>query len=163
MERCHGLCDQFLWSRQRFTTIQEVREAYPYFLHQLRQDYAVPGHSQVTPAELRQQLADRRVRSLSRSWSWTEGGKLPLVAGTVHCVRLTDTQARLSAFGRNYTLDDSYRRSYIRASLAVAEQRLRFFFQESSEDEPQLVATRPFELPERVHPYDPGLAENLLL
>lgn len=163
MERCHGLCDQFFWSRHQFATVQEVREHYPDFLQQLRQDYDVPGRPKFTPAQLRQQLEDRRVRSLQSNLAWSEGMTLPLVEGTVHCVRLTDTQARLSAFGRSFTLDTEYRRSYIRASLAVVEQCLRFYFQESPEDDPQLIVTRSFELPERVRPYDPTLAESLLL
>ena len=49
-----------------------------------------------------------------------------------------------SAFGRSFTLDTEHRCSYIRASLAVAEQRLRFYFQESPEDALQLIATRSF-------------------
>lgn len=163
MERCHGLCDQFFWSRHQFESVQEVQEHYPDFLHQLRQDYEVPGHPGIAPTQLRQKLEDQRVRSLNATWTWTEGKKLPLVTGTVHCVRSTDTQARLSAFGRSFTLDIAYRRSYIRTSLTVAEQRLRFYFQESPEDAPQLIDTRPFELPESVRPYDPKLAENLLL
>lgn len=85
---------------------------------------------------------------------------MPLVAGTVHCVRLTDTQARLSAFGQSFTLDPKYRRSYIRASLSVAEQRLRFYFQETAKADAQLVATRSFQLPGEVHPYTPTLASN---
>jgi hypothetical protein len=85
------------------------------------------------------------------------------MAGTVHCVRLTDTQARLSAFGRGFTLDEAYRRSYVRATLQVAEQHLRFFYQESPEEEPQLIDERPFELADPVRPYDPTLAEDLLL
>lgn len=141
----------------------EVQDHYPDFLHQLRHDYEVPDYPGLTPAQLRQQLQDQRVCSLPRSWSWTEGDTLPVVAGTVHCVRLTDTQARLSAFGRSFTLAEDYRRSYIRASLAVAEQQLRFFFQESPEEDPQLVEVRPFELSERVHPYNRNLAEDLLL
>lgn len=163
MERCHGLCDQFFWSRHQFATVQDVREHYPDFLQQLRQAYQVPDQPEFTPTQLRQQLEDRRVRSLQPNWAWSEGMTLPLVEGTVHCVRLTDTQARLSAFGRSFTLEAEYRRSYIRASLAVAEQRLRFYFQESSEDDPQLIDTRPFELPESVRPYDPAHADNLLL
>jgi hypothetical protein len=163
VERCHGLCDQFFWSRHQFATVQDVREHYPDFLHQLRHDYEVPDQPEVTPLQLRQQLEDQRVRSLKPNWAWSEGLTLPLVKGLVHCVRATDTQARLSAFGHSFTLDAEYRRSYIRASLAVAEQRLRFYFQEAPEEDPQLIDTRPFELPERVQPYDPTLAEKMLL
>ena len=163
MERCHGLCDQFFWSRHQFATVQEVRAQYPEFLHQMRYAYEVPGHPGITPAQLRQQYTDQRIRSLNPNWTWKEGRKLPLVAGTVHCVRLTDTQGRLSAFGRSFTLESTYRHSYIRASLAVAEQRLRFFFQESAEDAPQLVDSRLFELPSAVRSYDSALADDLLL
>jgi hypothetical protein len=163
VERCHGLCDQFFWSRHQFATVQEVQEHYPDFLQQLRHDYEVPDQPGVTPTQLRQQLEDQRVRSLKPSWAWSEGLTLPLVEGTVHCIRATDTQARLSAFGRSFTLDAEHRRSYIRASLAVAEQRLRFYFQEAPEEDPQLIDTRPFELPERVQSYDPTLAEKMLL
>jgi hypothetical protein len=156
------LCDQFFWSRHQFATVPDVREHYPDFLQQLRQDYEVPDQPGVAPLQLRQQLVDQRVRSLKSHWAWSEGMSLPLVEGTVHCVRLTDTQARLSALGRSFTLETEYRRTYVRASLSVAEQCLRFYFQEAPDDVPQLIDTRPFELPESVQPYDPTLAEDLL-
>jgi hypothetical protein len=66
------------------------------------------------------------------------------------------------ALGRSFTLEAEYRRTYVRASLSVAEQCLRFYFQEAPDDVPQLIDTRPFELPESVQPYDPTLAEDLL-
>lgn len=163
MERCHGLCDQFFWSRHRFASVEEVREHYPAFLRQIRQAYEVPGHPGVSPKQLRQQLEDGRVRSLSPNWAWEPGDSLPLVAGTVHCIRLTDTQARLTAFGRSFTLDEAYRRSYVRATLQVAEQHVQFSFQEAPEEELRLIDERPFELADPVRPYDPALAEDLLL
>lgn len=143
--------------------MQEVRQQYPDFLRAIRQDYEVPDQPGVTPAQLCQRLEDHSVRSGNANWTWTEGGQLPLVAGTVHCVRLTDTQARLSAFGRSFTLDSAYRRSYIRAILSVEEQRLRFFFQESAETEPLQIDDQPFQLPDAVRAYDAELADELLL
>ena len=163
MERCHGLCDQFFWSRHHFESPQEVREHYPDFLHQMRQDYEVSGYPGMTPRQLRRQLRDVRVRSLDPDGTWTEGDKLPLVEGTVHCVRVTDTQARLSAFGQTFALTPEFRRAYIRASLSVAEQRLRFFFQDTADAEPQLIDMRPFNLPDPVRPYAPALAQEALL
>jgi hypothetical protein len=129
----------------------------------MRYAYEVPNQPGVTPSQLRQQLNDHRVRSLSRNLDWSEGRELPLIAGTVHCVRLIDTHACLSAFGRTFTLESTYRRSYIRASLAVAEQRISFFFQESPEEDPILIDVRSFQLPEAVRSYDPNLAQDLLL
>jgi hypothetical protein len=163
VERCHGLCNQFFWSRHHFATVPDVRKPYPDFLRQIRHDYEVPEHPGMTPAQLRQQLSEHRVHLVNPDWHWTEGGDVPLVAGTVHCVRLTDTQARLSAFGRSFALDTDYRHSYVRATLSVAEQCLRFFFQESEVDDPQLIAAQPFDLPDPIHTYDPDLAETLLL
>jgi hypothetical protein len=78
-------------------------------------------------------------------------------------MRLTDSQARLSAFGRDFRLEDTYRHTYIRATLQVAQQQLQFFFQESAEHEPQLIDKEPFSLADEVLPYDPNLLHDLLL
>jgi hypothetical protein len=125
--------------------------------------YTVADQDGATPAHLRQQLPDQRIRSLQEDVHWTGSKSLPLVDGKVHCMRLTDNQARLSAFGRDFKLEGAYRHTYVRATLPVARQQLRFFFQESAEHEPQLIDTAPFPLEDEVLPNDPNLLHDLLL
>jgi len=71
---------------------------------------------------------------------------LPLVTGRVHCLRRTDSQARLQVLGRYFTLDAKYRRSYVRAILTVADQQVAFYYQETADQEPELINTQPFPL-----------------
>jgi hypothetical protein len=125
--------------------------------------YTVSNREGATPDQLRHHLPDQRIRSLPENAHWTTGKSLPLVEGKVHCMRLTDNQARLCAFGQDFKLEDPYRHTYIRATLQVAQQQLQFFFQESAEHEPQLIDRKPFSLADEVLPYDPNLLHDLLL
>jgi hypothetical protein len=125
--------------------------------------YAVPDQGPATPEQVRQRLADHRVRSLPDQSHWTPGASLPLTDGRVHCVRLTDHHAFMSAFGCEFELPKAYRHAYVRATLHVADQQLHFFFQESPDHKPEHIDTRAFTLPDEVIPYDASLIQDVLL
>jgi hypothetical protein len=50
-----------------------------------------------------------------------------------------------------------YRRSYVRATLTVADQQVAFYYQEAADQESELVDMRPFPLSEPVEPWDASL------
>ena len=162
VERFHGLCDQFFWTRHHFSNAADVATHYPVFLQEFREGYCPERLEGRTPAEVRQALPDGRVRSLPAYVIWTPGRSLPLVTGRVHCVRRTDSRGRLSVLRRHFTLGLEYRHTYIRVTLEVADQQVAFYYQASAEQAPQLVATEPFSLPEPIEAFDPSLPMQYL-
>ena len=157
VERFHGLCDQFFWTRHHFAHPAEIAQPYGEFLLAFREEHRPESLAGQTPAQCRQTLPDGRVATLPQGLTWTVGGSLPLVTGRVHCLRRTDSQGRLQVLGRYFTLDPKYRRSYIRATLTVADQQVAFYYQEAADQEPGLVGTRPFPLPGPIEPWDASL------
>lgn len=162
VERFHGLCDQFFWTRHRFTDTANVAQHYPAFLQAFREEYAPERLAGRTPIEARQALPDGRVYTLPEDFTWTPGQSLPLVAGRVNCVRCTDSQGRLSVLGRYFALGPEYRHTYIRATLMVVDQRVAFYYQEAPNEEPELVSTQPFPLHDAVESWDASLIMNHL-
>jgi hypothetical protein len=163
VERFHGLCDQFFWTRRHFSDTVAVSRHYPAFLRAFRENYAVQRLPDQTPAQARQTLLDVRVRTLAKDLKWQAGRSLPLVSGQVHCVRRTDSHGRLSVLGQFFTLQKKYRLAYIRATLAVADQQVTFYYQETQEQEPELVSTQHFPLPADAIPWDASLAAKYLV
>lgn len=157
VERFHGLCDQFFWTRHHFANMAQITQPYAAFLQSFREAYSSEPLAGQTPIQLRQTLADGRVATLPQGLVWTAGKSLPLVTGRVHCLRRTDSQARLETLGQYFTLDPKYRRSYIRATLTVADQQVAFFYQAAPDQEPELVGARSFPLPGPVEPWDASL------
>jgi len=49
VERFHGECGQFFWSRQQFESVSRVREAYPDFLDYFRNHRQLPAIQGRTP------------------------------------------------------------------------------------------------------------------
>ena len=86
-ERFHGECDQFFWSRKRFETVPQVRTAYPDFLGYFRHQRQLPAIQNHTPAEMRASWPDVSVRLLPPDFCLHQRRRLPIVAGTIHCVR----------------------------------------------------------------------------
>jgi putative transposase len=162
VERFHGLCDQFFWSRHRFSDPTDVACHYPAFLETFRERYRAERLAHQTPADARQTLPDNRVGTLPEGLAWTPGRSVPLVAGRVHCVRQTDRYGRLEVLRRHFALGSQYRHAYIRATLTVAEQQVAFYYQETADAEPELVSTQPFPLPNPVQPWEPSLITKYL-
>jgi hypothetical protein len=140
-----------------------VSRRYPVFLREFQENYASRRLAGQTPTQARRSLPDVRVRTLSQDLKWQAGRSLPLVSGQVHCVRRTDSHARLSVLGRFFTLQKRYRLAYIRATLTVADQQVAFYYRETQEQEPELVSTQPFPLPADAIPWDASLAAKYLV
>jgi hypothetical protein len=157
VERFHGLCDQFFWTRHHFTNVTEIVPPYEAFLQTFREKYVPEPLGEQTPAQLRQALPDGRVATLPQDLIWTAGRSLPLVTGRVHCLRRTDSRAHLEVLGQHFVLEPKYRRSYIRATLTVATQQMAFYYQPAPDQEPELVGTQPFPLPGPIVPWDASL------
>lgn len=157
VERFHGLCDQFFWTRHRFPSPADIVQPYEVFLQTFREEHTPESLAGQTPTQRRQALPDNRATTLPQGLTWTRGRSLPLVTGRVHCLRRTDSQARLKVLGRYFTLDPKYRRSYIRATLTVADQQVAFYYQEAADQKPELVDTRPFPLLGPIQPWDASL------
>lgn len=157
VERFHGLCDQFFWTRHRFAGLADISQPYEEFLRTFREEYTPESLAGQTPVQRRRALPDHRVATLPQGLTWAAGKPLPLVTGRVHCLRRTDRQARLEVLGQHFTLNLKYRLSYIRATLTVAEQQVAFYYQEALDQEPELVGTHPFPLPEPIEPWDASL------
>lgn len=157
VERFHGLCDQFFWTRHHFADPAAIPQLYGEFLQAFREEYAPASLAGATPRQRRQALPDHRVATLPQGLAWTAGQSLPLVTGRVHCLRRTDSQGRLEVLGRYFTLEPKYRHSYIRATLTVADQQVTFYYQEAPDQEPELVGMQPFPLPQPIEPWDASL------
>jgi len=162
VERFHGLCDQFFWTRHHFPSPADIPQPYGEFLQAFREEHTPESLAGQTPTQRRQTLTDHRVATLPQGLTWTAGQSLPLVTGRVHCLRRTDSQARLLVLGQYFTLDAKYRRSYVRATLAVADQQMAFYYQETADQEPELVDTRPFLLPGPIEPWGASLCLKYL-
>lgn len=150
VERFHGLCDQFFWTRHHFRDQAEVTRPYPSFLQAFREEHHPERLGGCPPAQARKELPDGRICTLPKDLLWKPGQSLPLVSGRIHCVRRTDSQGGLSVLGRSFTLGSAYRYAYIKASLTVARQQVAFYYQETPDAKPVLVSTQPFPLPEKV-------------
>ena len=154
VERFHGLCDQFFWTRHRFGCPAEITQLYGEFLQTFREEHSPESLTGDTPTQRRQALSDGRVITLPQDMAWMTNRSLPLVSGRVHCLRRTNSQARLEVLGRYFTLDPKYRRSYIRATLTVADQQVAFYYQQTFDKEPELVGMQPFPLPGPIESWD---------
>lgn len=126
-------------------------------MYAFREEHTPESLAGQTPAQRRQTLPDGRVATLPQGLTWRVGRSLPLVTGRVHCLRRTDSQGRLQVLGRYFTLDPKHRRSYIRATLTVADQQVAFYYQSAPDKEPELVDMRPFPLPGPIEPWNASL------
>lgn len=157
VERLHGLCDQWFWTRHHFTDVSDVAQRYPAFLQEFREGYHSQRLAGQTSTEARWTLLDGRVNCLPETVTWAPGRSLPLVAGRVHCVRLTDSHGRLSVLRRHFVLGREYQHTYIRATLEVAERQVTFYYQASAEEALEVVTTKPFPLLAPIQAWDSSL------
>ena len=135
----------------------DILAPYSEFLQTFRNRYVPDDQTGQTPAQRRRNLPDGRVATLPAGLTWSPGKSLPLVSGRVHCLRETDSHSRLDVLGRIFTLDGTYRRSYIRATLTVAEQQVAFYYQPTAEQAPDLIGTQPFPLQGPAEPWNASL------
>jgi transposase len=155
VERFHGECDQFFWSRRRFETVPQVREAYPDFLDYFRTQRQLPAIQGHTPEEMRTSWPDISPQRLQPTFCLHQQERLPIVAGIIHCVRLADNQGQVNVLNRHITLGSDYARHYILAQIDTAKQQVALYHQKDAKAETEQVKSCPFILKEEVHPFDP--------
>ena len=154
-ERFHGECDQFFWSRKRFETVPQVRAAYPDFLDYFRNQRQLPAIQNHTPAEMRASWPDVPVQLLPPDFCLHQRRQLPIVAGTIHCVRLADRQGQVNILNHHITLGSDYAKHYVLARIDTASQQMTLYHQPDVEADIEEIKTHPFPLKGPVHPFDP--------
>jgi hypothetical protein len=155
VEPFHGECDQFFWSRQQFETVSKVREAYPDFLDYFRNQRQLPAIQNRTPVEMRTSCPNAMVRLLQSNFHLHQWERLPIVAGTIHCVRLADRQGQINILNRHIVLGSDYARHYILARIDTAKQQMALYHQPDAEAEIDEIKLYPFLLRDTVHQLDP--------
>jgi transposase len=154
-ERFHGECDQFFWSRKRFETVPQVRVAYPDFLDYFRNQRQLPAIQNHTPTEMRASWPDVPVRLLQPDFCLHQRRQLPIVAGTIHCVRLADRQGQVNILNHHIILGSDYAKHYVLARIDTANQQMTLYHQPDAEAELERIKTHPFPLKDPVRPLDP--------
>ncbi len=157
VESFHGQCHHFFWSRQTFSTIAEVQASYPAFLKAFRHDHHLPAIANQTPAEVRAQHQSR-LRCLPPDFCLAQPAQLPLVAGTVHCVRLADSHGNVNMLNHHLHLGKAYADHYVWARIETGQQEMTLYHQPDAEAIPQAFDVRPFPLPEPAIDYDPAFS-----
>lgn len=155
VERFHGECDQFFWSRQQFETVSKVREAYPDFLDYFRNQRQLPAIQNRAPVEMRTAWPNTTVRLLQSNFHLHQWERLPIVAGIIHCVRLADRQGQINILNRHIVLGSNYARHYILARIDTAKQQMALYHQPDAEAELDKIKLSPFPLGDTVHQLDP--------
>ena len=155
VERFHGECDQFFWSRQQFDSVSGVREAYPDFLDYFRTQRRLPAIQDRTPAEMRSSWPDATARLLQPDFRLHQRERLPIVAGIIHCARLADLHGQVNILNRHITLGSDYARHYVLARIDTAKQQVALYHQPDAEAELEEIKNCPFPLKDAVHPFDP--------
>lgn len=155
VERFHGECDQFFWSRQRFETVSKVRETYPDFLDYFRNQRQLPAIQERTPAEMRGSWSDVPIRLLQPDFCLHQQKRLPIVAGIIHCARLADRQGQVNILNHHIALGSDYARHYILAWIDTVEQQVALYHQPNAEAELKEIEVCPFPLKDAAHQFDP--------
>lgn len=156
VENFHSQCNQFFWSRNIFTTRADVQTKYPAFLRSFRQDHHLPAIAGRTPAQARaQEECENDLRCLPADFSLPQPQQLPLVVGTVHCVRLSDCHGNVNILNHRLALGENYACHYVLAEIETQQQQMVLYHQPDAEAQLQPIATFPFPLPESAVDYDP--------
>ncbi len=155
VERFHGECDQFFWSRKLFETVPQVRAAYPDFLDYFRNQRQLPAIQNHTPTEMRASWPDAPIQLLEPDFCLYQRKQLPLVAGIIHCARLADRQGQVNILNHHITLGSTYAKHYILARIDTASQQMTLYHQPDAEAELEETETHPFPLKDPVHQLDP--------
>ena len=156
VERFHGECGQFFWSRQQFESVSRVREAYPDFLDYFRNHRQLPAIQGRTPAEMRSYWPDATARLLQPDFRLHQRERLPIVAGIIHCARLADRHGQVNVLNRHITLGSDYARHYVLARIDTAKQQVTLYHQPDAEAELEEIKNCPFPLKDAVHQFDPA-------
>ena len=98
---------------------------------------------------------DVPVRLLPPDFCLHQRRQLPIVAGTIHCVRLADRRGQVNILNHHITLGSDYAKHYVLARIDTASQHMTLYHQPDVEAELEEIKTHPFPLKGPVHPFDP--------
>jgi putative transposase len=155
VERFHGECDQFFWSRQQFQTVSKVQADYPDFLDYFRNQRQLPAIQDRTPAEMRSAWPDVTACLLPPDFRLHQRERLPITAGIIHCARLANGHGQVNILNRHITLGNDYAGHYVLARIDTAQQQMTIYQQPEAEAELEKIKNCPFPLKEAVHQFDP--------
>jgi hypothetical protein len=156
VESFHGQCDRFFWSRHTFTARAEVQTKYPAFLHSFRHEHYPPAIDGQTPGQMRAEAeCEQAVQYLPTDFCLTQTKQLPIVAGTVRCVRLTDHRGNVNILNHCLALGEEYARHYVLAEITTDQQKMVLYQQPDANTQLQQFATFPFPLSQPVLAFDP--------
>ncbi|MDX1475783.1 MAG: helix-turn-helix domain-containing protein [Reinekea sp.] len=156
VESFHSQCDQFFWSRHTFTDQASVQTKYPAFLRSFRQAHHLPAIEGQTPAQVRsQEKRQTSLRYIPANFSLAQPRQLPIVVGTIHCVRLADRCGNVRILNHHLTLGEEYAHHYVLAKIETGRQQMVLYHQADEAAQLQKFASFPFPLPESTIAYDP--------
>lgn len=85
--------------------------------------------------------------------------QVPLTAGQLYFIRFVSHQGYFSLLNESWQLDAAvWATKIIRAEVAIAEQQLYVYHQETAKTPPELIAQFDFELSEPAQPLDERFA-----
>jgi transposase len=155
-ESFHSQCNRFFWSRQAFSDQASVQAKYPAFLHSFRQAHHLPAIEGQTPAQARAQAKRQTsLRYVPANFSLAQPRHLPIVAGTIHCVRLVDHCGNVRILNHQLTLGEEYAHHYVLAKIETSRQQMVLYHQPDEAAQLQPFASFPFPLPQPAIAYDP--------
>jgi hypothetical protein len=146
VESFHSQTDQFFWSRTQFENRLPVEASYPDFLTYFRQQRQLPAIQEHTPAQKRASYTDTPVHLLPPEFDLHQRTHLPLVNGTVYCVRLANHLAQVNILNHHITLDRAYAHHYILAQINTETQQMTLFHQPNATVDPLEIKVFPFPL-----------------
>jgi len=159
VEHFHGECDQFFWSRRRFKNVAQAQQAYPAFLDYFRHQRRLPAIGYRTPAQMRATWRRTAGGRLASNFGLHRRERLPLVAGTIHCVRLADRHGQVNILNRIVELGTDYAKHYVVARIAVAKKQMTLYHQPEADAAWQKITTHPFPLRETIRNFN-GIRVN---
>lgn len=160
VEAFHQECQRLFWRRHRFDDIEGVQAAYPDFLHSFRQERRLPALDRETPAAWRAASPESAAPYLGSNFSLHQRERLPLVNGTIVCVRLADHHGGITVLNREVELGQSYANTYLLARIDVAEEQMTISHQPGEAAKRERLKTVAFPIDEPRCDFEPTLVDT---
>jgi putative transposase len=142
--------DQAFWQRERFRDLAHVQTESLIFERWYRTRYEPPALQGLTPTEAR---ADFRPRLLPVDFDPL--APRPLTAGTVHFLRLINSQGQVNVLNEGWLVKPKLAGEYVWVTIATADQRLSIYHQQTAQAARELVIEYDYEIAEKVQPLVP--------
>lgn len=161
IETFHSLWCQAFWSRQTFTSLQDIQRAVPRFSRWYHYHYRAPSLAGKTPAQMTAGLPGRRLTpDLRRLIPDFTLGRLPLTEGRFHIMRKVDTTGHVQFLNDQWWVGKKWTGEYVRATVDTVRQTLTLSHKASADGDWKLLKTRVFRLTESVHELLPQFKRN---